>query len=334
MWVKGSGCDLATMRRSRLHGAAPRRGDAAVRARRDERRGDGRLPRALPARPRRAALLDRDAAARVHPGGPRRTTPTRTRSTRSPAPATASALVAECFGDEAAWIDYIRPGFTLAKQVGDGRARATPACGSSCSPSTASSSGATPSRRPTAARSRSSTAPPSSSTSAPAARRASAARARAGRRSTRAPGASACATILPALRGALSRRAREGARASTSRAPVARVRRLGRRAGAGRRSAPPAPTTSSTPSGCRCGSPSTRRPRTRRRCRRGSSSAPRAYRDDVPRLRRAPRRRGDGPAPTPTPRVVLIQGVGLVAAGTSLDGGAHSRATSTTARSR
>jgi rhamnulose-1-phosphate aldolase/alcohol dehydrogenase len=27
-------------------------------------------------------------------------------------------LVAECFGDEAAWIPYIRPGFTLAKQVG------------------------------------------------------------------------------------------------------------------------------------------------------------------------------------------------------------------------
>jgi rhamnulose-1-phosphate aldolase/alcohol dehydrogenase len=27
-------------------------------------------------------------------------------------------LVAECFGDSAAWIDYIRPGFTLAKQVG------------------------------------------------------------------------------------------------------------------------------------------------------------------------------------------------------------------------
>jgi rhamnulose-1-phosphate aldolase/alcohol dehydrogenase len=28
-------------------------------------------------------------------------------------------LIAECFGDEAAWVDYIRPGFTLAKQVGE-----------------------------------------------------------------------------------------------------------------------------------------------------------------------------------------------------------------------
>jgi rhamnulose-1-phosphate aldolase/alcohol dehydrogenase len=28
-------------------------------------------------------------------------------------------LIAECFGDGAAWIEYIRPGFTLAKQVGE-----------------------------------------------------------------------------------------------------------------------------------------------------------------------------------------------------------------------
>ena len=35
-------------------------------------------------------------------------------------------LVAECFGDQAAWIPYIRPGFTLAKQVG-AAARKNPA---------------------------------------------------------------------------------------------------------------------------------------------------------------------------------------------------------------
>ncbi len=29
------------------------------------------------------------------------------------------ALARECFGDEVAWIEYIRPGFTLAKQVGE-----------------------------------------------------------------------------------------------------------------------------------------------------------------------------------------------------------------------
>src|SRR5918997_4092465 len=33
--------------------------------------------------------------------------------------ANGEALVRECFNDEAAWIPYIRPGFTLAKQVGE-----------------------------------------------------------------------------------------------------------------------------------------------------------------------------------------------------------------------
>src|ERR1700743_2100955 len=28
-------------------------------------------------------------------------------------------LIADCFGDAAAWVEYIRPGFTLAKQVGE-----------------------------------------------------------------------------------------------------------------------------------------------------------------------------------------------------------------------
>ena len=63
---------------------------AAARARRDERRGHGRPPRALPARPGRAALVDRDAAARVRPGARTCTTRTRTASTCSPARATAS----------------------------------------------------------------------------------------------------------------------------------------------------------------------------------------------------------------------------------------------------
>ena len=34
-------------------------------------------------------------------------------------------LVQECFGDSAAWIPYIRPGFTLSRQVGEA-ARANP----------------------------------------------------------------------------------------------------------------------------------------------------------------------------------------------------------------
>ena len=44
-------------------------------------------------------------------------------------------LIAECFGEEAAWIDYIRPGFTLAKQVAR-RSAATSASDWSCWPST------------------------------------------------------------------------------------------------------------------------------------------------------------------------------------------------------
>ena len=102
----------------RLHAAAARRDARRLRARRDERRGDGRPPGALPGRPGGAALVDRDAAARVRPGARHvhHTHPDGINvlaGTRD-----GERLVAECFGDEAAWIPYIRPGFTLAKQVG------------------------------------------------------------------------------------------------------------------------------------------------------------------------------------------------------------------------
>ena len=77
----GSRARAATWRRwapEHFTAAAARRDAAADRARRDDRRGHGRLPRALPARPRGAARVDRDAAARVRPGAARRTTRTRT----------------------------------------------------------------------------------------------------------------------------------------------------------------------------------------------------------------------------------------------------------------
>ena len=50
-----------------LHRAQARRDAAAAGPRRDDRRGHGRLPRPLPARPADAARVDRDAAARVRP---------------------------------------------------------------------------------------------------------------------------------------------------------------------------------------------------------------------------------------------------------------------------
>ena len=84
MWVKGSGSDLATMAASDF---TPLRLDeiaAAVRARSDERRADGRPPGALPARPRGAALVDRDAPARVRSGRPRAPHPPRRDQRRWP----------------------------------------------------------------------------------------------------------------------------------------------------------------------------------------------------------------------------------------------------------
>ena len=124
----GQGLGLATSRRwGREHftGLQARRGAAADRARRDERRGDGRLPRrAASSTPRCRAARSRRCCTR---SSRRRTstTPIRTASTCSPGTADGERLVHECFGDAAAWIPYIRPGFTLSKQVGEA-ARANP----------------------------------------------------------------------------------------------------------------------------------------------------------------------------------------------------------------
>ena len=117
MWVKGSGSDLATM--------GPEHFTAL------------RLDEVLP-------LLDRDemsdedmvaylARCQLDPAGPRSSIETLLHAF-VPAPhvhhthpdginvlagtADGERLIQECFGDEAAWIPYIRPGFTLSKQVG------------------------------------------------------------------------------------------------------------------------------------------------------------------------------------------------------------------------
>ena len=84
---------------------------------------------------------------------PPRTSTTRilTRSTCSPVPKDGERLVAECFGDDGG-VDPLHPPRLHARQAGRrGRARQPGAWGSSCSPSTASSSGATPPRRRTSA---------------------------------------------------------------------------------------------------------------------------------------------------------------------------------------
>ena len=69
--------------------------------------------------PADAARVDRDAAARVRPGAARAPhAPGRDQRARRHGRRRA-ARSHECFGDEAAWIPYIRPGFTLSKQVGE-----------------------------------------------------------------------------------------------------------------------------------------------------------------------------------------------------------------------
>ena len=175
MWVKGSGSDLATMGAGALHRPAHGRGAAADRALRDERRGHGRLPRALPARPRDAARLDRDAAARLRPGAARPPHPPGRHQRARRARPTASGSCTSASATRPPGSRTSGPASRSPSRSARPRAP-TRTSSSSCSPSTASSSGATRPRRPTAGRSRSSTRRSRSSTSAPATRRASAGR--------------------------------------------------------------------------------------------------------------------------------------------------------------
>jgi rhamnulose-1-phosphate aldolase/alcohol dehydrogenase len=116
MWVKGSGCDLATMTRGDLTPL--------------------RLDEVTPLF-EREAMSDEDMVAhlmrcQVDPAARRSSIETLLHAF-IPAPhvhhthpdaicslagaADGRSLVAACFGEEAAWVDYIRPGFTLARQV-------------------------------------------------------------------------------------------------------------------------------------------------------------------------------------------------------------------------
>jgi len=124
MWVKGSGSDLATMGREHFTGL--------------------RLDETLPLM-ERSEMSDEDMVAylarcQLDPAMPRASIETLLHAF-VPAPhvhhthpdginvlagtADGERLVRECFGDSAAWIPYIRPGFTLSKQVG-AAARANP----------------------------------------------------------------------------------------------------------------------------------------------------------------------------------------------------------------
>ena len=117
MWVKGSGSDLATMGRGDF---TPLRLDEMLAVfERDEMSDEdmvGHLARCQlePAAPRSSietllhAFVPAPHVHHTHPDGINVLACARD----------GERLVAECFGDEVAWIPYIRPGFTLAKQVG------------------------------------------------------------------------------------------------------------------------------------------------------------------------------------------------------------------------
>ena len=117
MWVKGSGSDLATMGRGDF---TPLRLDETLAVfDRDEMSDEDMVAHLArcqvdPAAPRSSietllhAFVPAPHVHHTHPDGINVLAGTRD----------GERLVAECFGDEAAWIPYIRPGFTLAKQVG------------------------------------------------------------------------------------------------------------------------------------------------------------------------------------------------------------------------
>jgi len=117
MYVKGSGSDLATMRERDF---TPLRLDEMLPLfERDEMSDEDMVAHLArcqldPAAPRSSietllhAFVPAPHVHHTHPDGINVLAGTRD----------GERLVAECFGDEAAWIPYIRPGFTLARQVG------------------------------------------------------------------------------------------------------------------------------------------------------------------------------------------------------------------------
>jgi rhamnulose-1-phosphate aldolase/alcohol dehydrogenase len=117
MWVKGSGSDLATMGERDF---TPLRLDELLplfeRSEMSDEDMVAHLARCQldPASPRSSietllhAFVPAPHVHHTHPDGINVLAGTED----------GERLVAECFGDEAAWIPYIRPGFTLARQVG------------------------------------------------------------------------------------------------------------------------------------------------------------------------------------------------------------------------
>jgi len=118
MWVKGSGSDLATM--GRQHFTGLRLQELLPLIERDEMSDEDMVAylsrcQLDPTMPRASietllhAFIPAPHVHHTHPDGINVLAGTRD----------GERLLRECFGDAAAWIPYIRPGFTLSKQVGE-----------------------------------------------------------------------------------------------------------------------------------------------------------------------------------------------------------------------
>jgi rhamnose utilization protein RhaD (predicted bifunctional aldolase and dehydrogenase) len=118
MWVKGSGSDLATMGPQHFTGLRMEEMEPLIE--RDEMSDEDMVAYLAqcmvdPAMPRSSietllhAFVPAAHVHHTHPDGINVIAGT----------ADGERIIAEIFGDEAAWIPYIRPGFTLAKQVGE-----------------------------------------------------------------------------------------------------------------------------------------------------------------------------------------------------------------------
>ena len=125
MWVKGSGSDLATMTAGdftalRLDEVLPllerdAMSDEEMVAHLARCQLDPRMPRAS-IETLLHAFIPAPHVHHTHPDGINVLAGT----------ADGERLVRECFGDAAAWIPYIRPGFTLSRQVGEAARASSP----------------------------------------------------------------------------------------------------------------------------------------------------------------------------------------------------------------
>ena len=275
-------------RRSTSPALQARRGAAADRARRDERRGHGRLPRrAASSIPRRRAARSRRCCTR---SSRRRTSTTRTptASTCSPARADGERLVRGVLRRRRR-LDPLHPARLHAVQAGRRGGARQPG---------PEARRARQARAGRVGRQRRGGLPAHDRGHQPGGRVRQRAHRRRGalRRPPRRPPTRARPELLQRAAAGDPRRGLERAAQAADRRHVgagARVRLLRPRPSGSSPSARRAPTTSCTPSGCRCGSPTTRRPTTPTRCASGSPSGAEAFRDDYRAYVEAHARRGD-----------------------------------------